>query len=222
MNLPPPRDLADLCLLELLAAQTLAEQLRHRCRLQLSQSRDGPFLKNHRLLKSVEYASDAILFFDRREGDRELLEARSRQVGAGGPVADAAVEPEMEEGRPEPVHDKGRGDRRRAGPEAVQVVLVETSVDLAVPQGGAADLASFTDEEIAWLQGQLDHFVWIEIHLIERGQIETTPENICGAEERTWGESRACRRRESLSLLDFEDVADPPHAPALRQAADLG
>ena len=127
----------------------------------------------------------------------------------------------MKESCLEPVHYEGWDDLRRVGPQAMQMVLIQTAVNLILPESRPTDLAALAKQKIALLECELGYFVWVEVHLIQGGEVQAAPENICGTEERTWGESRACRRRESLSLLDFEDVTDPPHAPARRQAADL-
>jgi len=57
----------------------------------------------------------------------------------------------------------------------VKVILIETVLDIAIPESCSTDLTALTDKEIARLQREPGNFVGIEVHAIERREIKPTP-----------------------------------------------
>src|SRR5882724_7863828 len=128
----------------------------------------------------------------------------------------------MEEGCLEPVHHEGRNDLRRVGPQAMQMVLIQTAGNLTPPDRRPTDLAALADQKITLPECKLGYLVGGEVHLIQDGQVQEAPENVYGSQKRAWRCTDPGGRGKGFALLQLEDITERDDAPVRRNLADLG
>jgi len=93
------------------------------------------------------------------------------------------------------------------------MVLVIAARQFTSPHCGPSDVAALAHEKVTGLQSQPGFVLIGKVHLIQFRQVETVPENIPGAQERTLVFAEPVLLGDLLSLLNREERIEPLDSP---------
>jgi hypothetical protein len=171
---------------------------------QLGGDPNDPLLRFDRPLHRRKNVRDLLLLGDWGERHGQLRQLRLRKVRDRRDVASAEVKFCHIEGIPKPIHAKLWMSLLALRTEAMEMVLVQASIDLIVPECCSSNRTALADKQIVRLKFEACLLGLTEMHFIEISQFEAIPEDVLGSEKRALVFAVAVLFRDLLSLLNVE------------------